>query len=46
MRPGLPWLVAVGDLGDLRRRMPEAALVDVGESTVVPGFTAAHQHRR
>nr|WP_256413665.1 amidohydrolase family protein [Saccharopolyspora sp. ASAGF58] len=38
------WIVGVGDLGDLRRRMPEAELVDFGDATIVPGFNDAHQH--
>ncbi len=38
------WIVGVGDLGDLRRRMPEAELVDFGDATIVPGFNGAHQH--
>lgn len=37
------WIVDVGDLGDLRRGMPEAELVDFGDATIVPGFNDAHQ---
>jgi hypothetical protein len=38
------WVVDVGDLGDLRRRMPEAEVVDFGDAAIVPGFNDAHQH--
>ncbi|MGP4020474.1 amidohydrolase [Saccharopolyspora sp. 5N708] len=38
------WIVGVGELGDLRRRMPEARLVDFGEASIIPGFNDAHQH--
>ncbi|WP_235883907.1 amidohydrolase [Saccharopolyspora elongata] len=38
------WVVDVGDLGDLRRRMPGADVVDFRDATIVPGFNDAHQH--
>ncbi|MCI2416660.1 amidohydrolase [Saccharopolyspora sp. K220] len=37
-------VVGVGDLGDLRRRMPDASLIDFGEASIAPGFNDAHQH--
>jgi predicted amidohydrolase YtcJ len=37
-------IVAVGSAADLTRRFPEAALTDVGDSVIVPGFNDAHIH--
>lgn len=37
-------VVAVGDVADLRPRLPGAELVDLGDAVVVPGFNDAHCH--
>ncbi|MEU6266677.1 amidohydrolase [Saccharopolyspora shandongensis] len=37
-------IVAVGDADDLRRSLPLARLVDLGDAVVTPGFNDAHVH--
>ncbi|MCC7372012.1 MAG: amidohydrolase [Chloroflexi bacterium] len=37
-------IVAVGVLADLRARFPEAAVADLGDGAIVPGFNDAHIH--
>lgn len=38
------WVVATGQVAELRARFPRANLTDVGDATIVPGFNDAHQH--
>lgn len=38
------WIVATGDLVDLRAQFADAQLHDFGTATIVPGFNDAHQH--
>lgn len=38
------WIVATGDLDELRDHFPSAKVHDFGDATVVPGFNDAHQH--
>lgn len=38
------WIVASGNLSDLRATFPSAHVHDFGEAVVVPGFNDAHQH--
>jgi len=37
-------IVATGTFSDLRALLPEAAVTDLGETVVVPGFNDAHGH--
>lgn len=37
-------IVAVGSASDLATRFPEAAVTDVGDGVIVPGFNDAHIH--
>lgn len=37
-------ILAVGDAGELAARWPEAARIDAGDATVVPGLIDAHAH--
>ena len=37
-------ILAVGDTASLMQRYPEAARLDVGQSTVIPGLIDAHAH--
>jgi predicted amidohydrolase YtcJ len=38
------WIVASGDLDELRAQFPDAQVRDFGSAAVVPGFNDAHQH--
>lgn len=37
-------VLATGSFDDLRARFPNAACVDVGDATIVPGFNDSHMH--
>ncbi|MGE3270761.1 MAG: amidohydrolase, partial [Chloroflexota bacterium] len=37
-------IVSTGDLRDLRSRFPDAAVTDVGDAVIVPGFNDSHIH--
>ncbi|MBB5155271.1 hypothetical protein [Saccharopolyspora phatthalungensis] len=40
------WIVDVGDLGDLRRRMPKADLIDVRDATIAPSVMMLTSSKR
>src|SRR5688572_15160008 len=37
-------IVSVGSASDLTQRFPEAAVTDVGDAVIVPGFNDSHIH--
>lgn len=37
-------IVAVGSLAHCRRQLPKASVVDLGDSTLMPGFVEPHSH--